>query len=135
MTNGSLSGAGILLGTRNVAARYAVPILAVILFVVYSLLEPGVFFSWGNVRAMLNSQAIVLLLANAAGDALSLFTTLALLSTFVYVFGYVLSVAAELLHALTDDAARVSKPRVATAVLALAFAIWMAGAAGPSAVE
>jgi APA family basic amino acid/polyamine antiporter len=81
--------------------------------------------------------AIVLILANAAGDALSLFTTLALLSTFVYVFGYVLSVAAELLHALTDDTgtARVSKPRVATATLALAFAIWMAGAAGPSAVR
>lgn len=81
--------------------------------------------------------AIVLILANAAGDALSLFTTLALLSTFVYVFGYVLSVAAELLHALTDDTAtaRVSKPRVATAALALAFAIWMAGAAGPSAVR
>jgi APA family basic amino acid/polyamine antiporter len=79
--------------------------------------------------------AIVLIFANAAGDALSLFTTLALLSTFVYVFGYVLSVAAELLHALTDDEANVSKARVATAVLALAFAIWMAGAAGPSAVR
>lgn len=81
--------------------------------------------------------AIVLILANAAGDALSLFTTLALLSTFVYVFGYVLSVAAELLHALTDDTgtARVSRPRVATAFIALAFAIWMAGAAGPSAVR
>jgi APA family basic amino acid/polyamine antiporter len=85
------------------------------------------------VNAML---AIVLILANAAGDALSLFTTLALLSTFVYVFGYVLSVAAELLHALTDDAAApVDKARVGTAALALAFAIWMAGAAGPSAVR
>lgn len=80
--------------------------------------------------------AIVLIVANAAGDALSLFTTLALLSTFVYVFGYVLSVAAELLHALTDgDAARPPRARVATALLALAFAIWMAGAAGPSAVR
>lgn len=82
--------------------------------------------------------AIVLILANAAGDALSLFTTLALLSTFVYVFGYVLSVAAELLHALTDETGRAAKPpaaRTATAALALAFAIWMAGAAGPSAVR
>lgn len=80
--------------------------------------------------------AIVLILANAAGDALSLFTTLALLSTFVYVFGYVLSVAAELLHALTDEnAAKPPTARTATAALALAFAIWMAGAAGPSAVR
>jgi APA family basic amino acid/polyamine antiporter len=80
------------------------------------------------------SLAIVLLVLNAAGDALSLFTTLALLSTFVYVFGYVLSVAAQLLHALNEG----ERPRPAPVLIALvgvAFAIWMAGAAGPSAVR
>ena len=51
---------------------------------------------------LINSAlATILIVVNATGDALSLFTTLALLSTFVYVFGYILSVAAELLHALT----------------------------------
>jgi APA family basic amino acid/polyamine antiporter len=82
--------------------------------------------------------AVLLILFNAAGDALSLFTTLALLSTFVYVFGYVLSVAAQLLHALTDDTGAARGPdarQVAIAVVGLAFAIWMAGAAGPSAVR
>lgn len=80
------------------------------------------------------SLAIILLALNAAGDALSLFTTLALLSTFVYVFGYVLSVAAELLHALTAGHKPPLRP-VATALVGLGFAIWMAGAAGPSAVR
>jgi APA family basic amino acid/polyamine antiporter len=78
--------------------------------------------------------AIILLVLNATGDALSLFTTLALLSTFVYVFGYVLSVAAELLHALTAGRRPPLRP-VGTAVVGLGFAIWMAGAAGPSAVR
>jgi APA family basic amino acid/polyamine antiporter len=81
------------------------------------------------------SLAILLLLFNAAGDALSLFTTLALLSTFVYVFGYVLSVAAQLLHALADSGPRPATGQVLIAVVGLAFAIWMAGAAGPDAVR
>jgi APA family basic amino acid/polyamine antiporter len=79
--------------------------------------------------------ALVLILLNAAGDVLSLFTTLALLSTFVYVFGYVLSVAAELLHALVEGGPGPPAGPVAVAVVALAFSIWMAGAAGPDAVR
>jgi APA family basic amino acid/polyamine antiporter len=79
--------------------------------------------------------AIALIAFNAAGDALSLFTTLALLSTFVYVFGYVLSVAAQLLHALVDAGPAPDRRQVAIALIGLAFAIWMAGAAGPSAVR
>jgi APA family basic amino acid/polyamine antiporter len=79
--------------------------------------------------------AVALIAFNAAGDALSLFTTLALLSTFVYVFGYVLSVAAQLLHALVDAGPAPDRRQVAIALIGLAFAIWMAGAAGPSAVR
>jgi amino acid transporter len=44
--------------------------------------------------------ATALIAFDATGDPLALFTTLALLSTFVYVFGYDLSVAAELCHSL-----------------------------------
>ena len=44
--------------------------------------------------------ATALIAFDATGDPLALFTTLALLSTFVYVFDYVLSVAAELCHSL-----------------------------------
>jgi APA family basic amino acid/polyamine antiporter len=90
------------------------------------------------VRALLinSTLATLLIVLNAAGDALALFTTLALLSTFVYVFGYILSVAAELLYALTQDAARgPSRARVAIALVALGFSIWMAGATGPTAVR
>ncbi len=84
---------------------------------------------------LLNSTlATILIAVNATGDALDLFTTLALLSTFVYVFGYILSVAAELLHALTHDR-RIPRARVAIALVALAFSIWMAGATGPDAIR
>jgi APA family basic amino acid/polyamine antiporter len=82
-----------------------------------------------------SALALALIVLNAAGDALSLFTTLALLSTFVYVFGYVLSVAAELLHALLEGGRRPPAGPVAVAAVALAFSIWMAGAAGPDAVR
>jgi APA family basic amino acid/polyamine antiporter len=82
-----------------------------------------------------SALALALILLNAAGDVLSLFTTLALLSTFVYVFGYVLSVAAELLHALVEGGPRPPAEPVAVAAIALAFSIWMAGAAGPDAVR
>jgi len=82
-----------------------------------------------------STLAFLLILLNAAGDVLSLFTTLALLSTFVYVFGYVLSVAAQLLHALVDAGPRPPAGPVVVGVVALAFAIWMAGAAGPDAVR
>jgi APA family basic amino acid/polyamine antiporter len=79
--------------------------------------------------------ALILILVNATGDTLSIFTTLALLSTFVYVFGYVLSVAAQLLHALAEGGPAPPRGPVAVALLALAFSIWMAGAAGPEAVR
>ncbi|MCW2983799.1 MAG: amino acid permease [Conexibacter sp.] len=89
------------------------------------------------VLALLANSALALLLIvlNATGDALSLFTTLALLSTFVYVFGYVLSVAAQLLHVLVEGGPRPPAGPALTALVALGFAIWMAGAAGPSAVR
>jgi APA family basic amino acid/polyamine antiporter len=81
-----------------------------------------------------STLATILIAVNATGDALDLFTTLALLSTFVYVFGYILSTAAELLHALTTGRP-VARGRVAVALVALAFSIWMAGATGADAVQ
>jgi basic amino acid/polyamine antiporter, APA family len=88
---------------------------------------------------VLNSLLATALIAfNAAGDALSLFTTLALLSTFVYVFGYVLSVAAELSHSLRRPEAGgppAGDLAVAVIALAMAFSLWMAGATGPDAVQ
>lgn len=89
---------------------------------------------------LLNSLLATALIAfNAAGDALSLFTTLALLSTFVYVFGYVLSVAAELGHSLSRRAAADGPPASALAIavvaVAMAFSLWMAGATGADAVQ
>jgi APA family basic amino acid/polyamine antiporter len=84
---------------------------------------------------LINSTlATILIVVNATGDALSLFTTLALLSTFVYVFGYILSVAAELLHALTTGRP-VRRGPVLIAGVALGFSVWMAGATGPDAVQ
>jgi basic amino acid/polyamine antiporter, APA family len=81
--------------------------------------------------------AALLLVLDAAGNALSVFTTLALLSTFVYVFGYVLAVSAQLAHAVRagDRAAAPSPRQLAVAVGAVAFSIWMAGATGSSAVR
>jgi DNA-binding transcriptional LysR family regulator len=57
--------------------------------------------------------ATALIAFDATGDPLALFTTLALLSTFVYVFGYVLSVAAELCHSLArrTRGGRCDRPR------------------------
>jgi APA family basic amino acid/polyamine antiporter len=81
-----------------------------------------------------STLATILIVVNATGDALSLFTTLALLSTFVYVFGYILSVAAELLHTLTERRPVAPGP-VAVAGVALAFSLWMAGATGADAVQ
>jgi APA family basic amino acid/polyamine antiporter len=88
---------------------------------------------------LLNSVlATVLIAVNAAGDALSLFTTLALLSTFVYVFGYVLSVAAELTHSLTPAGGErppAGALGIGVVALAMAFSLWMAGATGAEAVQ
>jgi basic amino acid/polyamine antiporter, APA family len=84
---------------------------------------------------LINSTlATVLLVVNATGDALDLFTTLALLSTFIYVFGYILSVAAQLLHLLTRGGPVPSR-EAGIALLALGFSIWMAGATGADAVQ
>jgi NAD(P)-dependent dehydrogenase (short-subunit alcohol dehydrogenase family) len=77
--------------------------------------------------------ATALIALSAAGDPLALFTTLALLSTFVYVFGYVLSVAAELCHSLARRT-RCGPPggtlAIAAIALAMVFSLWMAGATG-----
>jgi APA family basic amino acid/polyamine antiporter len=81
--------------------------------------------------------ATLLLVLNAAGNALSVFTTLALLSTFVYVFGYVLAVSAQLAHAVRERR-RGEAPsvlQVVVALLAVAFSIWMAGATGAASVR
>ena len=82
--------------------------------------------------------ATALIAFNAAGDLLAVFTTLALLSTFVYVFGYVLSVAAELSHSLarrTHDRPRTGRLAIAAIALAMAFSLWMAGATGAEAAQ
>jgi basic amino acid/polyamine antiporter, APA family len=81
--------------------------------------------------------AIVLLVLNAAGNALDAFETLALLSTFVYVFGYVLSVGAQLLWAVRSgrDDVRPTRVQLGVAGVAMAFSLWMAGATGASAVQ
>lgn len=88
---------------------------------------------------LLNSTLATALIAlYAAGDVLALFTTLALLSTFVYIFGYVLSVAAELLHSLArpeDGRPPASALAVGVVALAMAFSLWMAGATGAQAVQ
>jgi basic amino acid/polyamine antiporter, APA family len=82
--------------------------------------------------------ATALIAFNATGDPLALFTTLALLSTFVYVFGYVLSVAAELCHSLARRT-RGGPPggtlAIAAIALAMVFSVWMAGATGAEAVQ
>lgn len=84
---------------------------------------------------LINSAlATALLVVNATGDVLDLFTTLALLSTFIYVFGYILSVAAQLLHVLTSGG-EIPWADVAVAGVALGFSIWMAGATGEEAVQ
>ncbi|HET8778213.1 MAG TPA: amino acid permease [Candidatus Limnocylindria bacterium] len=84
------------------------------------------------------SLATALIAFNATGDPLALFTTLALLSTFVYVFGYVLSVGAELCQSLARRT-RGSPPggtlALAAIALAMVFSVWMAGATGAEAVQ
>jgi hypothetical protein len=55
------------------------------------------------------------------------------LSTFVYVFGYVLSVAAELCHSLarrTRDGPPTGTLAIAAIALAMVFSLWMAGSTG-----
>jgi basic amino acid/polyamine antiporter, APA family len=82
--------------------------------------------------------ATALIAFDTAGDLLALFTTLALLSTFVYVFGYVLSVAAELCHSLarrTRDGPPTGTLAIAAIALAMVLSLWMAGATGAQAVQ
>jgi APA family basic amino acid/polyamine antiporter len=77
--------------------------------------------------------ATLLLIANAAGNVVDLFTTLALLSTFVYVLTYVLAVAAFLMRTIRGQTTQTGRPlafETLAAGLALAFSIWMIGATG-----
>jgi len=77
--------------------------------------------------------ATLLLIANAAGNVVDLFTTLALLSTFVYVLTYVLAVAAFLMRTIRGQTTPTGRPlavETLAAGLALAFCIWMIGATG-----
>lgn len=87
--------------------------------------------------AVNGALAVILLVLNAAGNALDAFETLALLSTFVYVFGYVLSVGAQLLWAVRSgrDDVRPTRFQLVVAGLAMAFSLWMAGATGSDAVQ
>jgi hypothetical protein len=60
------------------------------------------------------------------------------LSTFVYVFGYILSVAAELCHSLARRTRSGPPGRtlaIAAIALAMVFSVWMAGATGAEAVQ
>jgi APA family basic amino acid/polyamine antiporter len=79
--------------------------------------------------------ATLLLIANAAGNVVDLFTTLALLSTFVYVLTYVLAVAAFLMRIIRGQTTQTGRPLAAETLaaglaLALALSIWMIGATG-----
>lgn len=77
--------------------------------------------------------ATLLLIANAAGNVVNLFTTLALLSTFVYVLTYVLAVAALLMRIIRGQTTQTGRPlaiETLAASVALAFSIWMIGATG-----
>jgi APA family basic amino acid/polyamine antiporter len=77
--------------------------------------------------------ATLLLIVNAAGNVVDLFTTLALLSTFVYVLTYVLAVAAFLMRVIRGQTTQTGRPlavETLAAGLALAFSIWMIGATG-----
>ena len=81
--------------------------------------------------------ATLLLIANAAGNVVNVFTTLALLSTFVYVLTYVLAVAALLMRIIRGQTTQTGRPlalETLAAALALAFSIWMIGATGKDTV-
>lgn len=81
--------------------------------------------------------ATLLLISYSAGNVAGLFTTLALLSTFAYVFTYVLSVAAYLFRLVRGESTFTGRPLLAQSVgaaLALAFSIWMIGETGKDTV-
>lgn len=46
-------------------ARYGLVLLAVALFILFTLIEPGLFATWGNVQGMLSAQSVSLILALA----------------------------------------------------------------------
>lgn len=54
------------IGIRGLISRYAVPLIGLAMFAVFSLWHPDIFFTTANFKAMVNAQAIVLLLALAA---------------------------------------------------------------------
>jgi basic amino acid/polyamine antiporter, APA family len=81
--------------------------------------------------------ATLLLISDSAGDVVGLFTTLALLSTFAYVFTYVLSVAAYLFRLVRGESTFTGRQLLAQtfgAALALALSIWMIGETGKGTV-
>jgi ribose transport system permease protein len=46
-------------------ARYALVLVIAGLFILFTLLEPGLFATWGNIKAMLSAQSVTLILALA----------------------------------------------------------------------
>jgi hypothetical protein len=94
--------------------------------------------SWCSSRSSVTCvntiRATALIPFDATGDPLALSTTLALLSTLVYAFGYVLSVAAELCHSLarrTRGGPPVGTLAIAAIALAMVFSVWMAARRAP----
>lgn len=87
------------------------------------------------VRALLLNTLLgtVLVLASASNSFIGLFTTLALLSTFAYVFTYLLSMAAQLQYLALNKHRAPAGPRIRQGLIAigaLAFSIWMIAATG-----
>ena len=50
---------------RRIAPRYALLVLLALMFVLFSLLSPDTFPTWANVKAMITSQTLLLLLCLA----------------------------------------------------------------------
>lgn len=87
------------------------------------------------VRALLLNTILgtVLVFASATDSFIGLFKTLALLSTFAYVFTYLLSMAAQLQYLALNKHRAPTGPRVKEGIIAagaLAFSIWMIAATG-----
>lgn len=50
-------------GLRQLGARYALLLAILVIFGLFSLLEPEIFPTWANVRTIISSQAVLLVLA------------------------------------------------------------------------
>jgi ribose transport system permease protein len=55
---------------RDFVARFGVVVMLAVLFIGFSIAMPDTFFTGGNIKTMVNAQAIVLMLAIAASIAL-----------------------------------------------------------------